>query len=600
MCRLLVVAGILFAQPGAAETEAGHQSDPQPSTGATTEQPVQARLSRQRVALGESVILSLERSGSEPVRADLSPLATDFRVLDRATVGDLLEVNGRREERQSLRLTLLPQRSGQLSIPALSVDGGTTRSLELEVVKPSASNEQPSQGPSPTPPWAETIEVEASVDRDQVLVGQQLVLRVLVVGDGPLPPGRLIEPDLDQVDVLILGEDRRIGRTGDDAPERWIFERRYALFPRAAGELQIPPLVFSAWHPGTDGPQALRSAALSVEVGPAPALPPGSAPGSTQDSTKDSVWLPATSVSLTEAGASSVRLAPGQVIERMLTLKAVGLRAEDLPPIQPPVPFQLQVREDAPRLWNERSPGGVTGYRTERITISAAEPGLYQLPAATVEWWNVDAARWERAQAPPWQLEVAELESASRRPTPDWRRDGGADGRTSQAVPSPASPADGQPWLHSAWSWLGALFVLVLVLILAWLLWRRRAGTSRAPKQAPSQAMAGPSTPAEGASATNEHRRAELLAELDLACRSEDAEGARMAILAWARLRWAEHPPSNLSQLSLRLPEAIAADIRRVDKALYSPTPIDWSSAPLAEQLASFDRADQAGEPQDR
>lgn len=311
---------------------------------------------------------------------------------------------------------------------------------------------------------AQNIEVEASIAPNQVLVGQQLVLRVLVIGDGPLPPGRLIEPDLPNTDVMLLGEDRRVGRSGDDAPQRWVFERRYALFPHAAGEFEIPPLVFSAWRPEADGPQALRSDALSVKVIPAPPLPAGAAAAT--------AWLPATSVSLTEAGASLVRLAPGQVIERMLTLKAVGLRAEDLPAIQPRVPFQLQLSEDAPRLWNERSPWGVTGYRTERITISSAETGRYQLPAATVEWWNVEAARWERAQTPEWQLEVAELESASRRPTPDWRRDGSPDTHRGQADSSPVSATEGRPWLPSHWGWLAALALLLLVL--AWLLWRRR------------------------------------------------------------------------------------------------------------------------------
>ncbi|MBK1620198.1 hypothetical protein CKO42_17475 [Lamprobacter modestohalophilus] len=356
-----------------------------------------------------------------------------------------------------------------------------------------------------SPPLAEQIQVEASTDRQQIVVGQQIVLRVLVIGDGPLPPGRLIAPSIDVVDLLILGEERRITRNAgstnsagntdrprdsassesssgstdsssngsnsnsnassngtDSLRERWIIERRYALFPRSAGRLEIPPSIYSAWRPGADAPEALRSEALSIEV--RPAQPRSS------DAVADSAWLPATALNLSEAGASSVRLAPGQVIERMLTIEAVGLRAEDLPPIRPSIPFPLQVREDVPRLWNKRGPDSVTGYRTERITLSSPETGLYQLPAVTLDWWNVDTQRWEQASTPEWQLQVAEFESASRRPAPDWRRDGPDGELNTNSGQAPMASVPEQPWLVAYFPWIAATLGLLLM---AWLLWRR-------------------------------------------------------------------------------------------------------------------------------
>jgi hypothetical protein len=312
-------------------------------------------------------------------------------------------------------------------------------------------------------PLAEQVQVEASTNQDQALVDQQIVLRVRVIGDGPLPPGRLITPSINAVDVLILGEDRQIPHTAgtDSRRERWIYERRYALFPRSAGRVQIPPSVYSAWRPGADAPEALRSAALTIDVRPAQPRPP--------DTAADGPWLPATALNLSEAGASAVRLAPGQVIERMLTIEAVGLRAEDLPPIRPSIPFPLQVREDAPRLWNKRGPDGVTGYRTERITLSSPETGLYQLPAVTLDWWNVDTQRWEQASTPEWQLQVAAFESASRRPAPDWRRDAADSQPDTNSSQAPVASVPQQPWLVAYFPWIIGTFGLLLI---AWLLWR--------------------------------------------------------------------------------------------------------------------------------
>jgi len=338
----------------------------------------------------------------------------------------------------------------------------------------------PSAAPEAT---AERIRVEASVDREQVLIDQQLVLSVRVIGDGPLPPGRLILPEIEGAELLILGEEREIDQNPIDAgnggsglesslassrltnnnSRRWIYARHYALFPRQTGPLEIPASVYSAWHPGAEGPIAIRSPALTIQVLPAPPPP--------TDSASKSVWLPAQQLTLSEAGANRIRLAPGQVIERMLTLKAVGLRAEALPPLRVPIPFPLRRAEDAPWLWNERGADGVTGYRTERITLSSAEPGLFQLPAVTLDWWNVDSARWQQAMTPAWQLEVAAFDSSSRRPAPDWRRDQGGDSTATEASAAPLTAAPEQPWLLTHWTWILATLGFLLAL---WLPWRRK------------------------------------------------------------------------------------------------------------------------------
>ncbi|NEX18434.1 MAG: hypothetical protein C1943_17980 [Halochromatium sp.] len=304
---------------------------------------------------------------------------------------------------------------------------------------------------------AEQIQVEASIDREQVLIDQQIVLSVRVIGDGPLPPGRLVLPEIAGAELMILGEEREIVRG------RWIYARHYALFPQQTGQLEIPASVYSAWRPGAEGPVAVRSPALTIQVLPAPPLP--------ADSASKSVWLPAQQLTLSEAGANRVRLAPGQVIERMLTLKAVGLRAEALPPLRVPIPFPLRLAEDAPRLWNERGADGVTGYRTERITLSSAEPGLFQLAAVTLDWWNVDSAGWEQAMTPAWQLEVAAFDSSSRRPAPDWRRDQSSDIAATEGTAAPLTAAPEQPWLIAHWTWMLATLGFILTL---WLLWRRK------------------------------------------------------------------------------------------------------------------------------
>ena len=70
------------------------------------------------------------------------------------------------------------------------------------------------------PPLAGKIQVEASTDLSKGVVGQQILLRVLVMGDGPLPPGRLIQPSIDDAELLLLSEDRRIDHNASTPRQR--------------------------------------------------------------------------------------------------------------------------------------------------------------------------------------------------------------------------------------------------------------------------------------------------------------------------------------------------------------------------------------------
>jgi hypothetical protein len=554
---------------------------------------VDARLSRTRIAASEPVVLTLSATGLAAVRPDLSPLEADFRILDRASVSDVSEFNGRRQERHSLRLTLLPLREGRLTIPPIEIEGSETEPLTIEVAADpgaSAPTGTVAASVSGTPQLAKNIEIEVGAQPQQVVVGQQVVIRALISGDGPLPPGRLVEPGMSQFDVLPLGEERRVLPADDAATssERWEYERRYAFFPHHLGTLEVPPLRYSAWPPGADAPTDYNSASLRIEVTPAPASPPDAKP--------EAPFLPATALSVSESGASSVRVAPGQMIERLVTIKAVGLRAEHLPALQLAIPPELQAHVDPPRLWNLRGPDGVTGFRSERITISASEPGSFRLPEAAITWWNVETEQWARTTSPEWQLEVAELDSASRRPAPDWRRQRPQEDSTESESPGESdTPSQPDTGLISYWPWLLGALVAALAGLLLWGGWRtsqgrrepRRAPPPSARFRPPPKGSNGSGQPEPGSTESPTPRDA-ALDKLAMAYRAANAGRARQALIDWASGVWSEDPPGNLWQLSLRLPEPVAGDIRKLDKAFFSPTPIEWHTAPVADRLAEF------------
>jgi hypothetical protein len=232
----------------------------------------------------------------------------------------------------------------------------------------------------------------------------------------------------------------------------------------------------------------------------------------------------------------------------------------------------------------------VTGFRSERVSISAAEPGSYRLPEAVIHWWNVDSGEWARAASPEWQLEVAALDSASRRPAPDWRRQPPPEGSPG-AVESPAKgDALTQPrGLLAHWPWLLGTLTALLAGLLLWSGWRTRRQRRGARRTPPPSAHYGPPEPApEELHPAERTAKDDAIDKVASAYRAANAARARQALLDWASAVWANDPPGNLWQLSLRLPEPLADDVRKLDKAFFSPTPIEWHTAPVAERLGEL------------
>lgn len=368
-----------------------------------------ASLAADRLRPGQPVLLRLQQPAGAPA-PDLSPLQADFHL----TRQEQIPAD---PDQQVWELTLIPRRSGQLTIPALQAGAARSEPLTLLVADTVSTNSRlrpappgmpaaPDQPPA-TPPLAT---IDAHLSRTHAQVGEQVILRLSV--RAPTPPfGQFVLPELPSGRLLLLDETQRDADAGDgvaSAAADAVLARRYALFPTSPGSLEIPPVRFAAWGASGGGPTLVASAPLTLEVAPAAPRAP------------EQPWLPATDLSLSEAGPSQVRLAPGQAISRLITLRAEGLPADALPALPLGLPAGLRVSAEAPRLWNEAGPEGVIGFRTERVLIIAEAPGEYRAEPVTLRWWRPTTGTWEEATLPAWELTVAPLAVAARRQLPHW------------------------------------------------------------------------------------------------------------------------------------------------------------------------------------
>lgn len=504
---------------------------------------VRAVLDRDTVQLGETVTLNLKLEGGSVGTPDLSALAADFDVLGASSNTSLSIVNGRRTSEFTYGIALRPKHVGHLTIPALTLAGGSTAPLQLEVTAPD-------QQAAATA--GKDVFVEAVAEPRSAYVGQQMSFVVRLYFAASLSNGAMDEPQADGAELSKLGDD------GNYQAERGgrrynVIERRYALIPQRAGHLQVGPVAFQGElidmaDPnsffGSTRAMSAASAPVSIDVRPVPA-----AAGKT-------AWLPARNLSLAvDAPPEQGQLRAGQPLNLSMTVQATGLPYESLPALSLPAIDGATVYPDKPVNGTRIDGAWVVGRRQQSFAVVPNKPGELVIPATTLTWWNTQTDKPEVARIPERRYTVLPAAGA-----PATAASAAAPAAT-EAPAAATSAAGTTPW---RWIALGSIGLWLLT-VLGWWAMRRARPVLRQ------------STAAEPATSARQRRAAFLEAT-----RGHDAAAQAHTLLAWAQ---AERPQLvNLGALAEALASAPQREaIAALQKRLYATD----AAAPAGAALAA-------------
>ena len=425
-----------------------------PSQGLTAE--AQARLNQRQVYEGDQVLLTIEVAGrSLGQEPDLTPLDADFDLGGVSTSQQTQFVNGRRSDKTSWQVALLPKRLGRLSIPPIQVGSVNTEPLSLLV-------EAVPEGGLGAPGDLVWLEVEIGADHlgtgpsrladggsgqsaekvpDQLVVQQQVPLVVRAYSARPLLDYVIELPAIEGAVLTRIGRDQ--GSLTTRAGEQYrVIERRYSLNPERSGTLRIPPIIFEAelktdsgrrTGPGASAmsgmpdlfddpmiermlggmrigvpgsmfergePARAQSRALTLEVAP-------SAAGFSGEH-----WLPATALEVDDAwnpadGGEVPRLAVGEPATRILTLTARGLAGNQIPDIEIPAPTGFRVYPGQTESETRSDGETLIGISRQQLTLIPTKGGEVELPRIEVPWWDTEAGQERIAIVPALTLSVA-------------------------------------------------------------------------------------------------------------------------------------------------------------------------------------------------
>lgn len=505
---------------------------------------VTATLDRTHVSLGDTVTLNVrvEDAHGSVEMPDLAALSQDFSVLGTSQNRSVTVDNGKTTSSLTFGVALRPNQVGTLQIPALEVAGEQTAPLQLEVSAPSAA--------APAAPDRDVF-MEAGVEPQSGYVGEQFSYVVKLFYATNLSGGSIDVPHVGGIELNQVGKDlsyatQRGGRTYQ------VLERRYALIPQQAGQIQIPAASFQGNAIDPSDPNSFFGATANVSASaPAVSLQVRATPSNWGNQ----AWLPARALSLALEGWPTAQqpVRVGQPLNLTMTLQATGLSDDALPALSLPTLDGATVYPDKPVSHNHVDGPWIIGERRQAFAIVPARAGSLTIPATTLKWWNVLTDKMEVAQIPAHSITVlpAVGDSTAQPSAP-----------TAAASVSSDSTATGAPIIASAstpWRWiaLGSI-VLWLLSVLAWWWWRRRGRGRSATEVAPAPP---PATTA---------RQAQLA--FLAAARGSDVAAQVRCLLAWAR---AERPAiQHLGELSAALEDAAQrAAIDTLQQRHYASVP---------------------------
>lgn len=504
-----------------------------------------AVVDRDRLALDETLTLTISREGGLFSSLDLAALEKDFTVLGQNRSSSTRIVNGQAATETTVQLVLSPRRAGSLTIPPLDLGGEKTPVITVEVDKEAA----PDPGAA-----GQALFVEATVDAPSVMVQGQLLFTVRIfaaAGVEVLDPGPPQPPDAVVEALEPVAYEKKINGTSYR-----VFELRSALFPQKSGSLVIegmrvqarvtrPHRARSFFEP-TAGTETIsrRTAPLTITVLPqSPDYPAGA------------TWLPAAEVTVTEKWSRPpAELRVGDAVTVTIDLTAAGARAGQLPPVGLPAVDGLKLYPGKAETENRFAAGGIVGSRRETVVLVPTRPGAFPLPEQRIAWWNTKKSAVEYAVIPDRELRVV--------PGAESQAVGGDNAvRPGDKGRSAAPPFAGEAERPADRRWM----LVCALLSIAWLvtlllLFRLHRRLVRRP------------TPeASGNKRDRSSREREAFASLAAACRDNDPQAARQALLAWLRISRPDRRFGTLADICRLAPEKrLHCLLEEMDAILYS------------------------------
>ena len=367
---------------------------------------LEATIDRNPVMLDEAIRLTVTADGSAERDAfDSSPLLKDF-VVGRTSVSSQTSIVNFDTKRTTVwTTTLFPRKEGTFTIPSLTIEGKSTKPIQVKVI--------PVQEQSNV---ARDYFVTTDIDVKEAYLNQQLLYTVKLFLSSNIERGSLQAPEMQNAEITQLGEDKQYTDIVNGRRYQ-IIERQFAVVPQASGEFTLRGPIFTGEVMAANTnqrfgffnrTQQINRVGPDITVNIKP-IPQGI----------DYPWLPSEMVRVDEEWPQGDSFVAGEPVTRIVTLTALGVVEEQLPDIPEFYPPNFKLYPDQSNTTTVEKDQSLISQRQTSLAIIPTQPGNFVLPEITIPWFNTLTQQTEYATIPARSITVAPASGANNANTPN-------------------------------------------------------------------------------------------------------------------------------------------------------------------------------------
>ena len=355
---------------------------------------VEATIDRNPVMIDEAIRLTITADGSADRDAfDSSPLLKDF-VVGRTSVSSQTSIVNFDTKRTTVwTTTLFPRKEGTFTIPSLTVEGKSTKPIQVKVI--------PVQEQSNV---ARDYFVTTDIDIKEAYLNQQLLYTVKLFLSSNIERGSLQAPEMQNAEIKQLGDDKQYTDIVNGRRYQ-IIERQFAVVPQASGEFTLRGPIFTGEVMAANTNQRFGffnrtqqinrvGPDITVNIKPIPQR-------------IDYPWLPSEMVRVDEEWPQGDTFVAGEPVTRIVTLTALGVVEEQLPDIPEFYPPNFKLYPDQSNTTTVEKDQSLISQRQTSLAIIPTQAGNFVLPEITIPWFNTLTQQTEYATIPARSITVA-------------------------------------------------------------------------------------------------------------------------------------------------------------------------------------------------
>ncbi len=338
---------------------------------------------RQTVELGDVITLIIQtdfQTGGKQL--DLTVLEDQFEVLGKQQSNNIEFINGSFSSRTRWQVQMVAKHIGELIIPPFQIEDAKSQPTTITVV-PIQKASKDDLGP---------YFLESALNKPQVTVQEEVIytLRLHFLGS---VSGNIRPPQFGHALFEPIKEQSVYGKK-INGKNYTVYEWVYALYPQQSGQLEILGAQFS----GLIQYQGRQKGVSEIAETQTLTVIPEMAEFKNQS---ENPWLPASDVHLKEQWQSPLdEVRVGDSLTRTLMLKAVGLKASQLPTLTTANGTGFKIYADQPVSDQAIVKSGLQSQLQLKQAIIPTQAGQLTLPEQKITWWNTISQKIETSRIP--------------------------------------------------------------------------------------------------------------------------------------------------------------------------------------------------------